>query len=114
MMQPVGFDADIAEYVGLLSEMGVPSEDRDRLTDRLRYIAELPADSPSRLFAMLAHTADLFGFTEAYLRDAGYEEMADFHARVRLSYSLWLEMPTELAKFAGFPNPKVRNHEDDE
>ena len=34
MMPPVGFDADMAEYVGLLSEMGVPFEDRVQMTDR--------------------------------------------------------------------------------
>jgi hypothetical protein len=114
MMMPVGFDADMAEYVGLLSEMGVPSEDRDRLTDRLRYIAELPADSPSRVFELVAHTVELVPFLESYVRDGGAEELADFYARVGLAYSLWLEMPTELAKFAGFPNPKARNHEDDD
>ena len=114
MMPPDELEAAIAEYTGLLAEMGVPSEDRDRLTERLRHMAGLPADSPSRVFELVAQTVDLFGFTEAYLRDCGYEEMADFYARVGLAYSLWLEMPTELAKFAGFPNPKARNHEDDE
>ncbi len=106
MMPPVGFDADMAEYMGLLSEVGVPYQDRVHITDRLRYIAELPADSLSRLFAMLAHTADLSPFLESYARDAGHQGLADFYARVGLAYSLWLEMPTELAKFAGLPEPR--------
>ena len=114
MMPPGELEAAIAEYTGLLSQMGVPYQDRVQMTDRLCYMASLPANHPSRVFELVAQTVDLFGFTEAYLRDCGYEEMADFYARVGLAYSLWLEMPTELAKFAGFPNPKARNHEDDE
>ncbi len=114
MMPPGELEAAIAEYTGLLSQMGVPYQDRVQMTDRLRSMASLPANHPSRVFELVAQTVDLFGFTEAYLRDCGYEEMADFYARVGLAYSLWLEMPTELAKFAGFPNPKARNHEDDE
>ena len=106
MMSPGELEAAIAEYTDLLTQMGVPSEDRDRLTERLRYTAALPPDSPSRVFELVGQTVDLFGFTEAYLRDCGYEPMADFYARVGLAYSLWLEMPTELAKFAGFPNPR--------
>ena len=114
MMPPLGFDAEMAEYVGLLSEMGVPHENRVQMTDRLRYIAALPADHPSKVFELVASTVELLPFLESYLRDAGYEGLADFYARVGLAYSLWLEMPTELAKFAGFPNPKVRNYEDDD
>ncbi len=56
MMPPVGFDADIAEYSGLLSQMGVPYQDRVHMTDRLRYMAALPANHPSRVFELVART----------------------------------------------------------
>lgn len=111
MMPRVGFDADMAEYVGLLSEMGVPYEDRVHMTDRLRFIAALPDDHPSRVFELVASTVELVPFLESYVRAAGCQGLGDFYARVGLAYSLWLEMPTELAKFAGFPTPEDEREE---
>ena len=67
--------------------------------------------SSVQVFELVAHTVELVPFLESYVRDAGYEAMADFYAHVGLAYSLWLEMPTELAKYAGFPNPRLKGEE---
>ncbi len=53
MMPPDKLDADMAEYIDLLSQMGVPYQDRVQMTDRLCYMAGLPANHPSRCSSWL-------------------------------------------------------------
>jgi hypothetical protein len=62
------FEADLAAFDEALRESGVPDDDRPELLNRLREVALLPRDDPTRAAKTVALLVDLLPFLDGELR----------------------------------------------
>ena len=93
----------VADFDDGLRGSGASGEVRAELSDRFREVALLHPDDPSLDLCAVALMVDLCPFLEADLRAAGHDADADTMARLAAAVSMKLELPADLAVFAGHP-----------
>jgi hypothetical protein len=108
---PGDLEEDLVALDDALGELGASGELRAEVSDQWREIALLGPNDPTKPIRVLAAIVETLPFLEAELRAAGYEMLADRFARLTAAGSLWLELPTDLAAFAGPPNPQYESEE---
>ena len=109
---PGDLEEDLAALDDALRELGASGELRAKVSDQWREIALLAPDNPTKPIRVLAADVETLPFLEAEVRASGGVALADTLARFIVAVSLWLELPADLAAFAGAPDPKSERERD--